>query len=708
MKYHRNIGWSEYPFVRLCIPLIVGILFFDASQFYRSNHPVLFFAIFSLLLLGAVFVKIDSSFRHRWVLGCFFFMSVFFLGGLLLNARDLRMKSDYLIPKKIASACVVASLYEAPRDAKRGRRCLLRLEKKIEGGLVENASGLVMAYFIVDSSMAAGLHYGDRILFRQERIGPERAAANPGGFDYRTYLAQKQVYYSCALSSKDFLHVPGNSGHWLVALSYRLRDALLLVYKTNGIGEEQFGVLAALVLGYTQEIENDLTAAYAAAGVTHVLSVSGMHVGLIYVLLTYALSWLGVGPKARGLRAFVLLAFLWFYALLTGLSPAVLRAATMLSLIVIGKAWKKQENTINTVAASAFLLLLMNPWLLYDVGFQLSYLAVCGIVFIHPYIYDWFSPEPFWLDQIWSLVSVSLAAQITTCIPAMYYFHQFPLLFLITNVLVIPLSTLIIYGGIALLACAPFPFIAKYVGLALDNMVFALNAIVRYVHDLPFALLEGIWIDRLDVLLLHLWLISFVLYLLNKRPRPLLSFLSVTFVMLVYHVYSASNLDNQRMLVLYSLRGQTALDLINGKQHVFISSFAMKDYSGLMKKVIQPAWGKLHVKKPQLLSLQSFELNSRTPRLTLIVHEEKRLLILAGDFRRIALEKIDLGSVDDLLLYRNTKVSVRDLLIAFKPRRIIADGASSRYNRRQWREVCTKWGVPFQDVIEEGAIVQAQ
>ena len=704
MKFTERFGWSEYPFLRLCLPMLLGILFFVHFECYQGLSLVLLNGFCALALILVWIRKMHTTYRLRWIAGCVFYLCLFVLGGDVLRCHDDRLKPDYFIPQKKSTRYLIARLDEAPRATKQGRRCELRIEDVYNKREFVKASGAVMAYF-ADDSAAANLKYGDRVMFSDRLLGAVKAPTNPAGFDYKGYLALKQVYTTCTLSSTTWKRLSGNHGQPLVALSIQLRDTLLSIYRSNGIGEGQFGVLSALVLGYTQEIDSDLTAAYAAAGVTHVLSVSGMHVGLIYLMLMHALSFLGAGAWARTTRSIIMLVFLWFYALLTGLSPAVLRAATMLSLILIGKAWRRNENTINTVAASAFLLLLIDPWLLYDVGFQLSYLAVCGIVFIHPYIYDWYSPERNWLDQIWSLVSVSIAAQLTTCIPAIYYFHQFPLLFLLSNVLVIPLSTLIIYGGVGLLVCSPVPIIAKYIGFALNNMVFALNGIVGFVHAVPFALLENLWIGRIDVVLLHVLLVALVLYLISRKAAHLIFLLATLLVILFVFRTEALMQSRQYFALLYGVKRNTALDFVAGSQHVFISDAISPESSKNLLRQVKPAWGYYNLKEPILLSIQSFDGKKGFRMLPVLMHANRKWLFVSGDLRFFKSAAIHKASVDYLFLYKNTKVSIRTLLITYKPRLVLADGSSSSYYRKRWRDECMRLGMPFHDVMDDGAWV---
>jgi len=339
---------------------------------------------------------------------------------------------------------------------------------------------------------------------------------NPGEFDHKRYLAFHNVYHRAYLKNTDWVYSGNTSANPLLQFSLTLRNKLLNILSANHIKGNEFSVGAALLLGYEDQLDQDIISSYANTGALHVLSVSGLHVAIVYVFFNWLLFFLDKMKYGAIIKTILLLAFLWLYTLITGLSPSVLRATTMLSFIVIAKASNRYTNIYNTLAASIFLLLLIDPFLIMNVGFQLSYLAVIGIVYIQPKIYDWFYVQNWLLDKTWMLTSVSIAAQIATFPLALFYFHQFPNYFLVSNFIVIPLSTLVIYLGIALFVLAKVSMVALYLSMGFNYSVWFLNESVKEIEKWPYASLQGISITVLENWLFYGFIILFF-YLFNKR-----------------------------------------------------------------------------------------------------------------------------------------------------------------------------------------------
>jgi competence protein ComEC len=239
---------------------------------------------------------------------------------------------------------------------------------------------------------------------------------------------------------------------------YKMREYFLSILSTYVRDRNQFAVASAIMLGYNDYMNGDITRAYASSGALHVLSVSGLHVGIMFFMLNVLLKFMdNRGRKLEITKSVSIILFIWLYACLTGLSPSVLRSAMMFSLIQSGTLLKRHVNTFNIVFGSAVVLMLFNPFIVTEVGFRLSYLAVLGIIYLQPKIYSLWAFKNWFLDKAWMIVAVSLAAQIATFPLSLLYFHQFPNLFLISNLVVIPVSNLILFLGTGLFAVGTIP-----------------------------------------------------------------------------------------------------------------------------------------------------------------------------------------------------------------------------------------------------------
>ena len=425
------MNWHKYPFVRLLLALSAGIVIADRFSECNDSPAVVYFTLVGLLLLLVFLHRLVKDYRHRWILGVIVII-VFFLLGYM--ARCLRE------PKEIETAQgqYVARIYEPPVEREKTVKALVELR-----GVRSDSSSYAMrgklVVYLQKTDAALHLSYGDIIAFDAvvEAVPPPK---NPNEFDYQRYLRRRGVTGRVYLKEDDWLPTGIRVGNPLFSFASRFRDRLLLAMKRSGITEDVFGVGAAILLGYDESLSSELRQQYVAAGSMHILCVSGMHVGIIYLLASYLLGFVGKGKKMARIRKILLLALIWFYALLTGLSPSIIRSALMISMMILGELIHRKGNLINSIAASAFVLLLVNPCNLFSMGFQLSYAAVAGIVLLQRPVYLLVYIQNKYLDKVWEITTVSLAAQVATMPFTVYYFNQFTPYFWLSNLLMTPLS----------------------------------------------------------------------------------------------------------------------------------------------------------------------------------------------------------------------------------------------------------------------------
>lgn len=335
-------------------------------------------------------------------------------------------------------------------------------------------------------------------------------------------------------------------------------------------GHQQQAIASALILGVTDGLDNELTQAYAASGAMHVLAVSGLHVGIIYGIILLVLRPLTRNQKGKWVVALLSIFLLWGYAMVTGFSPSVLRAVTMFSFVALARPLNYRTNIYNILAVSAFCLLLINPYLIMSVGFQLSYLAVIGIVYLQPLVYRLWSPRSLFLDKIWQITCVSLAAQLATFSLGILYFHQFPVYFLFSNLFVIPGAIGILLSGIMLLALSSFTAVAEVVGYFLTWLIKGLNYLVLTVEQLPFSIIENMYITTFQCWLIIILVVSCVLLFRQRRFAYLLSATgcSALFCIIQWHHHITE--IKPPKLVIYKVPGYRAFEFsCNGQSHFY-------------------------------------------------------------------------------------------------------------------------------------------
>jgi competence protein ComEC len=294
----------------------------------------------------------------------------------------------------------------------------------------------------------------------------------------------------------------------------------LAYYRKLGFEGDTFAVLAALTSGYTVELPEELRGSFSASGVSHVLAVSGLHAGLIYMLLLGLLTVVPLWMRGRkAAQCLLVIGLLWAFAFFTGLSPSVVRAAIMFSLLAVSSISGWRTNALNSLAAAAMGMLVYNPCLLYEVSFQLSFVSVSAILIIQPWLQaKWTVNNPV-MRKIWSLTTVSLAAQIGVLPLILFYFGSFPVYFLPANLLIVPLVTLIMYVAVAMLAVSFLPFAPELPAYLLKFLIGLLNGMTRRIGELPFATIDNIEVSATGVLLYYVILLCIVGYVLKSSQK---------------------------------------------------------------------------------------------------------------------------------------------------------------------------------------------
>lgn len=692
--------WNQAPLVRLLLPFLVGIV----TAVYLPHHFyyllvvswIVFIAIAAIVLIP----KFNLSYRHSFWFGGLTNILLFLFAYQLTLFKTERFAthhfSHYATSKNVVQARVCE---ETIRKEKSVKAILEIIAIKEEGGW-RLTSGKAVVYFKIDSN-ATVLTYGDELLLRVsfKEVPPPQ---NPGEFNYKRFLSFHNIYHQTFVNASDWKLVRTNSGNPILTYCIGLRSKLLGVLKNNQLTGDELAVGAALLLGYTDKLDAELIAAYSSTGALHVLSVSGLHVAIVYMVMNWLLFLLDKHKKTRFLKTVLLLLFLWFYAALTGLSPSVLRASTMFSFIVVAKATNKHTNIYNTLAASAMFLLLINPYLLMEVGFQLSYLAVIGIVYIQPKIYEWFTFDNWLLDQIWMITAVSMAAQVATFPLGLHYFHQFPNYFFISNLVVIPLSTLILYLGIGVFVFSEISVLVNYLAMAFTWLIWLLNASVKWMESLPFSLLQGISISVAETWLLYGLIVLMLLYLNKRNYKFLMLALSVVILILISQVIEQQKQSQQKKMVIYSVPKTTAIDFIHARENVLLTdtSFA-QNKSGLLFRIMHNWWDLgLNVSEVVSGDVEREVLKIHGP---WIQFYNKRLYVLA---QAIQLKEpyTEKPLVDYVVVSKNVKMSIEEIRHLFQVKTIVFDLSNAEYKIKQWKKECEVLQQQYCSVADEGAL----
>lgn len=559
--------WKNNPAFKIAIPFVLGIVI---GVLLKLENPF-FIAVSAgfIGLSGGAFIF--KKYKYRFLQGALLFVSILFLGVSLVIIKTEIFQKEHFSYSLNSNSYVVAHIDEALIKKAKSEKTVLVVDYIINDGVVKPVKGNILTYFKLDS-LKGKLKYGDQLIFKGY-VNEVTAPSNPEQFNYKHYLTLNNIYHQVFLSERNFIKTGKNCGSELIAFSYSAREYLYQQLQVNGVEGDELKVASALLLGYRELLDQELIQAYSSAGAMHVLAVSGLHVGILFFILKFSLSFFLRLKRGKYLFTLIILAALWGYALITGFSPSVLRATTMFSFILIGEQMINRKASIyNTLAVSAIILLIVNPYLIFEVGFQLSYLAVVGIVYLQPKIYSLLTPRNLVLDNAWKITAVSIAAQIATFPLGLYYFHQFPVYFFISNLIVIPAATVILYLGVLLFITSPIGGVSLIFGKLLSWVIMGLNLTVQFTENLPFSLVQEISVSRLDTYLLYLFIITSLVFIHYRKIKYfyfsgfiLLSFISIQLIDRYSDLY-------RKDFTVYSIQNETAFEFSSGNKTYLVAS----------------------------------------------------------------------------------------------------------------------------------------
>lgn len=684
------INWFKYPFIRLLMPFALGIwLSFSCLNLSKNMVGYLLIAVFLLGIALFVVASAVKDYRYRWVFGVLLNMHLILIGVVLVHIRD----DDLDAGREV----FVARLAECPTEKERSVKVILKMQSD---------QGAVMAYFEKDER-SLGLRYGDVIAFYEppDMVEPPK---NPEQFDYQKYLYRKGILRQVYLKDDAWDELGMNSANPVYAFSYRLRDFLLSTMRDLGIEGDEYAVAAAILLGYDDTLPTELRQKYVAAGSMHILCVSGMHVGVVFMVFSYLLGFLNRRKTWQNvLKQSLLLLFIWFYALLAGLAPSILRSTIMLSFVIIGDMLKREGVLLNSLAASAFLLLCIDPANLFNVGFLLSYCAVIGIVVLQRPIYNLFYTKFKFLDKIWELTAVTLAAQIATAPFSIYYFHQFPSYFWLSNLFMGPISTVVIIGGMVMLLVCFIPYINIGVAFCVKWMVYAMNFIVTRVENLPFSIIKGLYVNTLEFVCLLIALLLLMMLIEHKKKFMMFGMLSMLLVFSVSQLTRSVCQRTQMSLTIYSMSKNTAIDLVCGTEHVLLCDTMVVNDPSLANFSVENNLIREGVyKNGTLLPLccPNFENH--------YMKKCKNILSFGGKtiafFDKNSTFGVKLPSrphVDYFVVHGRNKIDLEKLLNSYIVDLLIIDGSVPDYLRSRIIEKADAVGQAYYDVKTAGAFV---
>lgn len=689
MNSYSNNLFKQIPCLRLLLPLIVGILL--QYHFNLSINLLLVVSIISLIFIVAiVFISTYLKFKLRWVQGVFLTLLFIGVGGCLSYAKNISNRTTWVGNYFIQNEPLLVTLQENLAIKQKSYKALATVEAVYKNNNWQSVEGDVLLYFRKDSTIPP-IQYGSQILIKNNVVSIVNSG-NPGGFNYARFCSFQQIHFQGFLKDQDFSILTSTKTNWFIESLINIRTKVLSILKANIKNPSELSIAQALLIGYRDELDRDLVKAYSNTGVVHIIAISGLHLGMIYGLMLFLFLPFKKYKWCKIIKPITIIFVLWIFSFIAGMPPSILRSALMFSCIAIGEPFGKQSNIFNGLAVSAFIILIINPFSLWDVGFQLSYSAVLSIVIFSPYIKRWIYFKNKILAGIWNLNSITLSAQILTLPFVLYHFHQFPNLFLFTNLFAVPLSGLILYFELLLLIISSWNSVAFFIGGIIEWLIKLMNQFIVKVDRIPFAVCESIQITIVQAIILIGLLVASSVWLINKKIKYLI--LGLIFLMCFIAVRSIDfvNRNLQQKIIVYNVPSHTAIDLVEGRNYQFIGDSILQ-YDGFLRN--------FHIKPSRILHrinekklLKNIQIKNQ------FIYSNNKVIAVVFSPINYSGEKI---KVDAIIITKNPRIYISKLHQIFDCKLYVFDGSNPVWKINKWKKECDSLSLQYHISSLEGA-----
>ena len=670
----------DFPIVRITIWLILGILTSNAFNIQYFTGTICL--VSAILLFGFTYIKtIKRNTNPKWF-GISLYYLFFCIGLNLITFHNPSLKKNHFSQNQENFGFTrnfTVTVIEKLKNTEKYSRYVTQLHE-IDS---KSHTGKILLNIRKDSTEST-LAIGSKLQIN-DQLAENYKPNNPDQFDYGDYLKSKGIYGQI-YTEPTHIKVSTKKVNDLRYFSAYIRDRIIENLSKSGFKKEELTVIAALILGQQQEISQEVLRDYQYAGAVHILSVSGLHVGFILLFISFILKPIPNTKKGNLIRILVTLAALWLFALIAGLSPSVVRSATMFSFIAVGKFIDRQSNSFHTAIASLFLILLVEPQFLFDIGFQLSYLAVFFILWLQPVFQNIWQPKNQFVKYFWDILTVSFAAQIGTLPFSIYYFHQFPGLFFITNLILIPLLGFIIMPlGTLLIICSLFNWIPTFLLRLVENAIKWMNYFINWIASFESFILKEIPLSGILLFTSYVVIILWIIWFQKPNFRKLAFALGGLIVFQIMYLSTQWKEESKSEFIVFNTNGKSILSEKKGKTIKLMSNTEILPDS-------------FEYKMLQTYATANFSiLKTPEPIPNCLYFRDKKILVVdqSGAY------KIS-GKATILILCNSPKINLERLFTLHKPEIVIADASNYKTYVNTWKMICHKNKIPFHSTYEKG------
>jgi competence protein ComEC len=660
--------------IKLTIFLVLGILLGSLLDF--RILPSLTMTLIFILVLGLVFLKERS--RKGVVFGITTALLTISMGMLSFAlSNPFNVRNHYAKKGVQTEGNWRLKIREVLKPTSFSKRYLANVIS-LEG---EKVSGKILLNQSINATHLQ-LQVDDELVIYTS-AAPIYPALNPHQFDYQKYMQGLGVTDQIQLVEENYI-LETNSATTIYGAAAATRNKIITKLKKANFGEDELDIIQALLLGQRNDISADTYNDYKNAGAVHILAVSGLHIGVLLLLLQFLFRPLEILPHGKKFKLAVIVILLWGFAFLAGLSASIIRAVTMFTFVAYALYLNRPSNTFNILALSMFFILLVfDAKLLFQVGFQMSYAAVFAIVWIYPLLQKFWSPKNIIFNKIWQLLAVSIAAQMGVLPISLFYFHQFPGLFFISNLLIVPALGVILGLGVLVIVLSILNILPDLLVAIYNTLISWMNSVIGWVADQESFIFRDIPFDGVQLILAYALLISLVLFCSKANFKRSLTLGSCIIVFQLYAFFAEFQSGQKETLILAHQSKNSVLIQRTGDNLQIMTRDSIRT-----ERLVKDYEVAERIDSVKFHSLRNiYDLG------------EKKLLIMDS----LAIYPPNKKSMEYVLLTQSPKVNLKRLLDSIRPHQIIADGSNYKSYIERWKQSCMKRKIPFHYTGEKGA-----
>jgi competence protein ComEC len=675
-------NFKSIPFLKILLPYLIGIIAFFYFGLFQKLH-VVFLITLTLWLLAFFFQKYYNP-KEYFKKGIYILLTNLLLFLLAFEAcylyNDKNKSNHYSHHVSYHPQSFIATITDIPVTSEKFIKIPVQINCIEENKQWHYAEGKSIVYLRNDSSVKFNL--GNTLLLNTT-FSHVNEPKNPNEFDYKTFLENRNIFHVVYGTTND-AHVfsKPNNKYSITNIGVQIKSHLISVLRNSNLSQSAFSICSALLVGYDDEIDSEVMQSFSHSGTLHILSVSGMHTGVLYAILIYIFSLFDKYDRYKKTKFVFVLSFLCLFVVVTGLSPSVLRAALMLGLILFGKTFYKQGNAYNTLLFSAFLLLLINPYLIKDVGFLLSYCAVVGIMYFYPILAKLYVFENKIVQWLWTSVLISVAATVFTLPISLYFFHQFPIWFVFSNLLIIPISMLLMLGAALFLVLYKIVFLNQLLVYLINGTTSMMLWLAQLTDNPNYGFIDFITFTKTDILFLSLVIALSLLIIANKQYKHVLILCCIIITWLSVSIFDTFQQKQEKEFVVFHVKQKTVFALRLGQTiYAHFDDISPKEFQRYVK--------------PYLLTISNLK----------VVDTKANVLQLDSTYIVNNRQNESLSKTLTAKYILISKDAPLELTTNYKSKpMVIADCSNSYKFVKQLKKQCALLEVPFYWVKENGAI----